>query len=329
MSFDAVLIVAFGGPQGRDDVRPFLANVLHGRRVPPGRVEEVAHHYELFDGVSPLTELTMKQAELLRSRLRERGMPLPVYVGMRNWHPYLADTLAEMSRRGVRRAVGFLAAAQRSYSSCMQYRENVDAARATLKDAGLTDVEIVYVADWHTHPGFIDANADHVVDALNQLSGDVRDCARLVFTAHSIPVSMAERYPYQRQLEETASAVAQQVAETVGSARDSALVFQSRSGRLEDPWLGPDVCDYLREERARGLQAAVLAPIGFLCDHIEVLYDLDVEAAAACREIGLPMVRAKSVSDHPRFGDAMADAVLDTIKRYASGRPLPLVGTPA
>jgi protoporphyrin/coproporphyrin ferrochelatase len=327
MSFDAVLIVAFGGPQGRDDVRPFLANVLRGRRVPPSRVEEVAHHYELFDGVSPLTALTMKQAELLRSRLKERGMPLPVYVGMRNWHPFLADTLAEMSDAGIRRAVGFLAAAQRSYSSCTQYRENVDAARVTLKERGLADVEIVYVADWHTHRGFIDANADHVCDALDQLAPDVRDRARIVFTAHSIPVSMAERFPYQRQLEETASSVAARVEGKTGHSRNWALVFQSRSGRPEDPWLAPDVCDYLRDERAKGLTAAVLSPIGFLCDHIEVLYDLDVEAAAVCREIGLPMVRARSVNDHPRFADAMADAVMQTLMRYSAGRPLTLVAS--
>jgi protoporphyrin/coproporphyrin ferrochelatase len=324
-SFDAVLIVAFGGPQGRDDVRPFLANVLRGRRVPPSRVEEVAHHYDLFDGVSPLTALTMKQAELLRSRLKERGMPLPVYVGMRNWHPFLADTLAEMSRAGIRRAVGFLAAAQRSYSSCTQYRENVDAARVTLRERGLADVEMVYVADWHTHPGFVDANADHISDALAQLSPEIRDRAKTVFTAHSIPLSMAERFPYQRQLEETASAVAARVEDQSGRARDWALVFQSRSGRPEDPWLAPDVCDYLRDERARGLTAAVLSPIGFLCDHIEVLYDLDVEAAAVCRQIGLPMVRAKSVNDHPRFADAMADAVMQTVTRYSTGRPLTLV----
>ena len=327
--FDAVLIVAFGGPQGPDDVRPFLGNVLRGRRVSPSRVEEVAHHYELFNGVSPLTALTMKQAEMLRSRLRDRGVPLPVYVGMRNWHPFLADTLAEMSRAGVRRAVGFLAAAQRSYSSCTQYRENVDTARATLTGAGLADVEIIYVGDWHTHPGFVEANAEHVGNALNELPPDVRDRARVVFTAHSIPVSMAERYPYQKQLEETASAVAAAVAERRGVAPDWSLVFQSRSGRPEDPWLGPDVCDYLRDERARGLPAAVLSPIGFLCDHVEVLYDLDVEAAALCREIGLPMVRAKSVNDHPRFGDTMAEAVVETVNRYAAGRPLTLVGPQA
>ena len=321
MSFDAVLVVAFGGPQGRADVRPFLANVLRGRRVTPERIEEVAHHYELFDGKSPLTALTMRQAELLRDRLRERGTPLPVYVGMRNWHPFLADTLAEMSRAGIRRAVGFLAAAQRSYSSCTQYKENVEAARATLRGAGLADVEVVYVGDWHTNPGFIEANADHVRDALAQLPSGVRDKARLVFTAHSIPSSMAARFPYQRHLEETARAVAASVG------REWSLVFQSRSGRPEDPWLGPDVCDYLREEAAKGLTAVVLSPIGFLCDHIEILYDLDVEAAAACREAGLSMVRAKSVNDHPRFGDAMADAVLDIVHRYAAGRPLQLVGS--
>ncbi len=325
-----MLVVAFGGPQGRADVRPFLANVLRGRRVPPERVEEVAHHYELFDGVSPLTELTLKQADLLRARLAARGTPLPVYVGMRNWHPFLADTLAEMSRAGVRRAVGFLAAAQRSYSSCGQYRENVDAARATLRERGLPDVEVVYVGDWHTDPGFVEANADNAIDALQRLPAELRHRARLIFTAHSIPESMAARFPYQRHLHETAEAVADLV--TAKAARpdpiDHALVYQSRSGRPEDPWLGPDVCDYLRQEAERGLPAAVLSPIGFLCDHIEVLYDLDVEAADVCRQLSIPLVRARAVNDHPRFADAMADAVLQTIARYSSGRPLPIVASP-
>ncbi len=327
--FQAVLLVAFGGPQGPDDVRPFLANVLRGRRVAPERVEEVAHHYDRFGGVSPLTEFTRRQARGLEDRLRERGTPLPVYVGMRNWHPFLADTLADMSRAGVRRAVAVIAAAHRSYSGCLQYRENVDAARAELKTRGLPDVEVSYVGDWHTHPGFIAATADNVAAAIAQLPPDVRDEARIVFTAHSIPVAMAEQYPYQQQIRESATRVMAQLKLRPTGARPTdertyAVVYQSRSGRPEDPWLGPDVCDYLSAERQEGLPAAVVAPIGFVCDHIEVLYDLDVEAAETCREIGLPMARAGAVNDHPRFLDALADAVTDTLRRYARGRPLPL-----
>jgi ferrochelatase len=322
--FDAVLVIAFGGPQGRADVRPFLGNVLRGRRVSSERLEEVAHHYDLFDGVSPLTALTTRQADSLSARLRGRGLPMPVYVGMRNWHPYLADTLAAMSRAGVRRAVGFIAAAHRSYSSCTQYRENVEAARASLRDDGLADVEITYVGDWHMHPGFIEANAGNIREALDRLPPSRGENARIIFTAHSIPVPMAEQFPYQRQLLESAAAIAEQVRPEV-VASDWALVYQSRSGRPEDPWLGPDVCEYLRQEAASGLPAAVLCPLGFICDHIEVLYDLDVEAADVCREIGLPMARARAVNDHPRFVDAMADAVMQTVERYGSGSPLQIV----
>ena len=199
--FDAVLVIAFGGPQGPADVRPFLANVLRGRRVTPERVEEVAHHYELFGGVSPLTELTKRQAALLRDRLQRAGLPLPVYLGMRNWHPYLKDTLAQMSRDGVRRAVGFIAAAQRSYSSCTQYRENVDIARAALREAGLPDVSVTYVGDWHTHPGIRrgERRARHR-GARDGCPPTYASDARIVFTAHSIPVSMAERSLYRRHL---------------------------------------------------------------------------------------------------------------------------------
>jgi ferrochelatase len=340
-AFDAVLFIAFGGPQGPADVRPFLANVLRGRRVPPERVEEVAHHYDLFGGVSPLTELTLRQAEGLQTRLCERGLGLPVRVGMRNWHPFLEDTLAELSRQGVRRAIGLIAAAHRSYSGCTQYRENVGAARASLAAQGLADVEVCYVGDWHTHPGFVEANAERVRDALRRLPADVRSAARVVFTAHSIPVSMAERYPYQRQIEESARLVmdaaelkfgptdgrAAIVGPNFSSAgqAEHAVVFQSRSGRPEDPWLGPDICDYLREEASKGLRAVVIAPIGFVCDHVEVLYDLDVEAAAVCRDLGLPMARAETVNDHPRFLDALADAVIDVSGRYSGARPLQIV----
>ena len=320
--FDAVLLVAFGGPQGPTDVRPFLENVLRGRRVSPERIDEVAHHYAHFGGVSPLTELTMRQARALEAALRIRAVPLPVNVGMRNWHPYLIDTLTTMATRGVRRAIGILAAAQRTYSGCLQYKENVRDARAALVTHGAHDIDIVYVGDWHEHAGFIDANVDHVRQAFARLPADSRDRARLVFTAHSIPVTMAAQYPYEQQLR----ASARLIAEAAGS-KDWHLVYQSRSGRPGDPWLAPDVCDYLRAERANGLDAVVLCPVGFLCDHVEVLYDLDVEAGQVCRESGITMERAAAVNVHPRFIDALADAVTDVWRRYEGKRPIP-VGTP-
>jgi len=317
--FDAVLIVSFGGPQRREDIRPFLANVLRGRRVSPERVEEVAHHYELFDGVSPITELTRRQAEGLRVRLAVAGRPLPVYVGMRNWHPLVADTLRTMHTDGVRRAVGFIAAAHHSYSSCQQYRENVAAAQNDL-EAGGGHIDITFVGSWYDHPLFIDANAAHVNAARQRLPTAVRDTARLVFTAHSIPTPMAEGSLYREQLQASARLIAEK-----SRIADWTVVYQSRSGRPQDPWLEPDVCDYLSREHASGLRAAILCPVGFVCDHIEVLYDLDREAADVCASIGLPMVRAAAVNDDPLFLDMMADIVLRTMRRYETGRPLPLV----
>jgi protoporphyrin/coproporphyrin ferrochelatase len=313
--FDSVLIIAFGGPQGPQDIRPFLDNVLRGRRVPPQRVEEVAHHYEIFGGVSPITALTARQAEGLRARLAAAGHPLPVYVGMRNWHPFIGDTLHEMYDAGARHAIGFIAAAHHSYSSCQQYRDNVIAARDGLRRDTGGDIDVTYVESWFDHPLFIEANAKHVREAATRLPDDVRGAARLVFTAHSIPMRMAEQSRYREQLLESCRLV----ADRTGIA-DWALTFQSRSGRPEDPWLDPDVCEYLRREREGGLRAVVLCPIGFVADHIEVLYDLDREALQVCREIGLPMTRAAAVNDDPLFLDMMADVVLRTIK----SRPLPL-----
>ncbi len=318
--FDAVLVVAFGGPQGLDDIRPFLANVLRGRRISSERIEEVAGHYEHFGGVSPLTEITIRQADGLRTRLASHGVALPVYVGMRNWHPLLPDTVSMMAKDGVRRAIGFICAPHRSYSSCTQYKENVLEARAQAVANGLGDVGVTYVDDWHTHEGLVDTNARHVVSAIGTLPEAVRARARVVFTAHSIPTSMAAAVRYKAQLLESSRLV----AERLGRA-DWALVFQSRSGRPSDPWLEPDVCHYLRAERAKGLEAVVLCPIGFVCDHIEVLNDLDLEAAAVCREMGLPMALAHAVNDDPVFVDLMADLVLRTWTRYCSGRPLHVV----
>jgi ferrochelatase len=322
LRFDSVLIISFGGPQGLADIRPFLANVLRGRRVSPERVEEVAHHYELFGGVSPITDVTSRQARGLEQRLAAMGHPLPVFVGMRNWHPLLPDTLREMYAAGHRHAVGFIAAAQHSYSSCQQYRENVIAARDELRRDG-QDVGVTYAGSWFDHPLWIAANAAHVREALMRLPEALRAEARLVFTAHSIPTTMAERSRYQEQLNTSATLVAAEAG-----IEDWALVYQSRSGRPGDPWLEPDVSDYLRQARKDGLRAAVICPIGFVCDHIEVLYDLDREAADVCREIGLEMTRAEAVNDDPRFLDMMADVVMTTIRRYERGRPLPLTVQP-
>ncbi len=317
--FDAVLLVAFGGPSRMADVRPFLENVVRGRRVPAARLDEVASHYARFDGVSPLRAITMRQALGIEERLAERGLHLPVYVGMRNWHPFLTDTLAAMSTAGVRRAIAFIMAPHRSFSSCTQYRRNVDDARNEMRRCGLRDVEVTYVGDWHTHPKFVEANAAHVRTALSRLPSNMRPTARLVFTAHSLPEAMPGARLYRDQVIASASAV----AAAVGS-RDWVVTFQSRSGAPGDPWLGPDVCDYVRDV-AGTVPAVALVPIGFVADHIEVLYDLDGEAADVCREAGVPMVRAESVNDSPIFLEMAAELVSAVHARYRSGRPLPIV----
>jgi len=320
LPFDAVLFLAFGGPEGVDEIRPFLANVLRGRRIPPARVEEVAHHYERFGGVSPITAITARQAAALEAALQARGVPLPVRVGARNWRPLLVDTCRTLHDSGARRLLVVLAAAHRSYSSCEQYKQNLWQAQEELATAGLPRLDVVYAGDWDVSPGFVDAVVDRITAARATLPAEVRDAARLVFTAHSIPTAMSAVERYVQQLRESASAVAARLG-----VEGWALVFQSRSGRPEDPWLEPDVNDYLRDARAAGLAAAILVPIGFLADHIEVLFDLDVEARATAAEIGLPLARAEAVNDHPRFVDALADAVVGAVERYGRGRPLSIV----
>ena len=317
--FDAVLLVSFGGPGGRHEIRPFLRNVLRARRIPDSRLEAVVRHYERFDGVSPLTAITLRQAAGLRARLAAAGPPLPTYVGMRNWHPFLEDTLAGMARDGVRRALALTLAAHHSYSSCGQYKQNLVTARQALRQAGHADIELTYVARWHDHPGFVQANASRIEQAIGRISPARRDGARIVFTAHSIPGDMAQQSRYERDLRESARLIAAALRRA-----DWTLVYQSRSGRPQDPWLEPDVCDYLRAERPRGLEAVVLCPLGFVADHVEVLYDLDHEAAAVCREAGIEMQRAAAVNDDPAFLDMLADVVRATARRYARGRPLPI-----
>lgn len=321
LPFDAVLLVSFGGPQGPDDIRPFLRNVLRGRNIPAARLEEVAHHYELFGGVSPITAYTMQQAEGLRADLESRGLPLPVYVGMRNWTPLLPDVLQQMARDGIRRAIGVLAAAQRSYSSCTQYRHNVRQANEELVAAGCPPVEVTYVGDWHRHEGFTAAVADHARRAYQSLPDAVRGRARLVFTAHSIPAHMPGVAMYQQHLRESATDVARRLG-----VADWTLTYQSRSGRPDDPWLEPDINHWIRDEATRGrLDAVVISPLGFVCDHIEVLYDLELEARETCDSLGVPVARAAAVNAHPAFVGALGDAVAATWERYRRGRALPIV----
>jgi len=317
--FDAVLIVSFGGPQRPADVHPFLDNILRGRPVPPERLEGIVANYMRFNGISPITEITRRQASGLRQRLEAGGFDLPVYVGMRNWHPYLADVMAEMSRGSVRRVIGFVTAAHHSYPSCGQYRENVRDARKALRERGLPDIEVTYVESWYDHPGFIGTLAEHAQAAIEKLDSPLRKRVRIVFTAHSIPARMADACRYREQLQTTARLVAEKLGRD-----DWTLVYQSRSGRPQDPWLEPDINDYLKAERDKGLEAVVISPIGFVCDHIEVLCDLDIKVGDLCRELGLPMARSETVNDDPRFIDMMADVVSRTWDRYKRFPPLPV-----
>ena len=315
-AFDSVLLISFGGPAGLDDIRPFLRNVLRGRKIPAERIEAVAKHYELFSGVSPLTAITERQANRLRSQLKEHGPDVPVFVGMRNWHPFLEDTLEKMARNGLSRALGIILAAQHSYSSCGQYRQNVADARSSLRATHGLDVELIYADGWHTHPGFIRANAEHIAAAQNLLPVHVRSKATIIFTAHSIPREMADVCRYEEELNESAHAV----ANVLGTKRWS-LVFQSRSGRPAVPWLEPDICDYLHSSRSE-LDAAIISPIGFVADHVEVMYDLDKEAADICRDLSIPMQRAAAVNDHHSFIDTLAAI---TRRAYKHKCPLPIV----
>lgn len=295
VGYDAILIVAFGGPEGPDEVLPFLENATRGRNVPRERLLEVAEHYQHFGGVSPINGQVRSLIEALRPELRRHGVGLPIYWGNRNWRPMLADTMNEMAEAGVRRALAVVLAAYSSYSSCRQYRENIEEAREAVgPSAPLVDKVRVF----YNHPEFVAANADRVREALAKLAPEARAAAPLVFTAHSIPQSMADGSRYEEQLLETCRLV----AEELGVAPDRwSLAYQSRSGRPSDPWLEPDILDHLRRLREQGAREVVVQPVGFLSDHMEVLFDLDIEARELCEEIGLRMERAGTVGSHPRF----------------------------
>jgi ferrochelatase len=317
-AYDAILVVSFGGPEGMDDVMPFLENVLRGRNVPRERMLGVAKHYELFSGVSPINGQNRKLIAALQQLLETKGPRLPIYFGNRNWHPLLADTLAKMRDDGVKNALAFVTSAYSSYSSCRQYLEDIERARAS---AGTDAPRVEKLRAFYNHPGFIEANVANIREALAQVPEERRIAAQLVFTAHSIPESMAQRSDYEAQLRETSKLIA-----GAAGRENWQLVFQSRSGSPAQPWLGPDVGDYLRELRTAGSKDVVVAPIGFVSDHMEIIYDLDTEAMGLCRELGLNMIRAATAGTHPAFIEMIRELILERIKPETPRRALGTMG---
>lgn len=307
---DSVLLLAFGGPTSRDEIRPFLDNVLRGRPIPQERYDEVVSRYEMFGGVSPLTRLTIRQAEGLRDVLARDGHPLPVYVGMRHWKPSIREALSTMAGQDHEWGVGLILGAHPSAASRDAY---FDAVQTAQDEVGPAAPRIDYTGDWFDHPLFIEALADRVGDALAALPDDRRGAASLLFTGHSLPVKMSDASGYAASLQCTAGLVAGALG-----IDDWSLVWQSRSGSPREPWLEPDIVDELSAQQQRGARDVVVAPIGFVCDHFEVLYDLDTAARAAAGKLGLGFQRAGTVGDHPAFLRMLAAVVQETIRQVAT-----------
>jgi len=303
--YDAILIVGFGGPERREDVLPFLDNVARGRKIPRARLLDVAGHYDHFGGVSPINAQVRALIAGLHPELERRGISLPIFWGNRNWHPMLAATLSEMTGQGVKKALAVVLAAYSSYSSCRQYREDIARAQAA---AGPNAPQVDKVRVFYNHPEFIAANAAHVREAFEQFPANCRAAVEVVFTAHSIPLAMARSCDYEHQLREACRLVA---AEAGIKPEQWELVYQSRSGRPDDPWLAPDILDHIEDLKRRAKNGVLIHPIGFLSDHLEVLYDLDHEARLLCDAHGLNMVRSRTVGTHPRFVGLLGELIAE------------------
>ena len=321
--YDALLLVSFGGPERPEDVVPFLENVTRGRGIPRERLEVVGEHYHLFGGRSPINDLNRDLLAAIRTDLADAGLDVPVYWGNRNWDPYLADVLAEMRDDGVTRAACFVTSAYSSWSSCRQYRENLYDAVASLGDSA---PRLDKLRHYFNHPGFVDPVVDAVLAALDGLPEAARSGARLVFVTHSIPLGMDEASgpsggAYVGQHRDVAAEVTTRVAASTGVSREHDLVYCSRSGPPSVPWLEPDVNDHLEQLAAAGTPAVVLVPVGFVSDHMEVVYDLDTEALATAERLGLPVARAATPQTDPRFV-AMVRELL--VERAAAERGEPV-----
>lgn len=318
--YDAILVVSFGGPEGMDEVMPFLERVVAGRNVPRDRLDEVAHHYARFDGVSPINAQNRALIAALDIELRSHGHTLPIYWGNRNWHPLLPEALDRMRADGIRRALAFVTSAYSSYSGCRQYRENIERARAEL---GPGAPAVDKLRAFFNHPGFIEPNADRLRAALATLPPERQPLAEVAFTAHSIPLAMAAGSAYAAQLAETGRLV----AELAGIPEDRwRLVYQSRSGPPGQPWLEPDIGDHLKALDHQGVADLVIAPIGFISDHIEVLYDLDHEARAIAEATGIHMVRAATVGTDLRFVAMIRELIEERLSASPVRRSLGRLG---
>ena len=302
--YDALLIVSFGGPEGPDDVVPFLERVLQGKNVPRERMLEVAEHYYHFGGVSPINEQNRSLIVALEKELSEQGPKLPIYWGNRNWHPLLTDTMQQMKQDGVKRCLAFVTSVFSSFSGCRQYLEDIQRAQKQVGDGA---PQVDKLRAFYNHPGFIQSMRDRVEAALKEFPPERYPNTQIVYTAHSIPEAMSQGCKYVQQLQESCRLVSQGFPEQPWK-----LVYQSRSGPPAQPWLEPDICDYLRElYETKACSAVVVVPIGFVSDHMEVLFDLDTEAKQLCDRIGLNMVRAQTAGTHPTFISMIRDLMLE------------------
>lgn len=304
-TYDAVLLLAFGGPTAPEDIRPFLARVLRGHPVPPARIEEVVRHYEAVGGRSPLPDITFLQARALGEILKQLGLSLPVYVGMRHSRPFIRETLDQMVGDGVRKALGFILSSHQTEASWQRYQENVVEARLEL---GGGAPEIDYCPGWHSHPLFIQVWEEQIEEEMEKVAEEKHADIPLVFTAHSVPAAMAECSPYVEQIQESSSLVAARL-----DHRRWSIAYQSRSGNPREVWLEPDILTALQKVAAEGATEVIVAPIGFVADHVEVLYDLDIEARQTAGKLGLKFFRAGAPNDHPTFMRMMADVVEATL----------------
>lgn len=307
LEYDSVLVLSFGAPEQRADVMPFLENVVRGKNVPPERLKEVAAHYNHFDGKSPLNDQIRALIAALEEELRTSEIDLPVYWGNRNWNPFLVETLRQMRADGKKRALALVTSAYSSYSGCKQYLENIAAARAELGEGAPV---VDKLRAFYNHPGFIEANVDHLLTALGTLPKERSECARVAFSAHSIPDAMAETCDYVEQLEETARLVAE-------AARHDRwqLVYQSRSGPPHVPWVGPDILEHLDALSQISVKDVVVSPIGFISDHMEVVWDLDHEARDYANELGITLTRASTAGTHPAFVSMIRELIEERLGR--------------